>query len=149
MYNRVKQRFASARRDASTSATPIKAEIIRIKKTGETPYQDSPLWTYKETNGCDPRATSQGVTRLSSCDVMHRRHSDVCDVLRGCSDATASCICNPEQANMPRCYRSRCEAVCSVGPYSHGFATRPNALAHIDAHLEDFRPRPRGLPGTP
>ena len=34
-----------------------------------------------------------------SCDVMHRRHGDVCDVLRGCSDATTSCMRMTKQAN--------------------------------------------------
>ena len=60
VYNRVKQRFAVLRRTAGTSATPTKAEIIRIKKTGETPTEDRPLWTHRESKDCDSKAMSLG-----------------------------------------------------------------------------------------
>ena len=139
----------------------MKVEIIRIKENKGRHLtrpslmdlqrdQRLRLWSY----------VAGGVTRLSSCDVMHRRHSDVCDVPRGCSDATTSCITLHNQANTPRCF-SRCEAVCSVSPKFSGSQiggfpsarTRPMCAHAIDAHddhaLQEGSRSTGGLHGEP
>ena len=118
VYNRVTLRFEALRRAASTLATPTKAEIIRIKKNrGDTLPRQSLMDLQRDQRLRPWSYVAGGVTRLSSCDVMHRRHSDVCDVLRGCSDATTSCITLHKQAMCPAGARIRdSRQVSSVGP---------------------------------
>ena len=165
MYNRVTLRFKALRRATSTLATPTKAEIIRIKKNKGRHLTKTVPYGPTKRQRLRPRSyVAGGVTRLSSCNVMHRRHSDVCDVLRGCSDATTSCITYTRQANTPAAFAPRCEAVCSVSPKfswsPRDFRARARAdrmrsrtsmhTSRTSGHdLEDFRPRPQGLPGTP
>ena len=143
MYNRVTLRFKALRRAASTLATPTKAEIIRIKKNkgrhltktvpyGPTKRQRLRPWSY----------VAGGVTRLSSCDVMHRRHSDVCDVLRGCSDATTSCITLHKQANTPAAFAKMRGGVFSGSQHSR--ISDPAECARAHQH----RCTPGELPAT-
>ena len=75
-----------------------------------TPIRAPHEAAYPQTETCQSSWTGslpelpRCVARLSSCDVIHRRHSDVCDVLKGCSDATTSCITLHKQANTPAAF---------------------------------------------
>ena len=98
------------------------------------------LWSY----------VAGGVTRLSSCDVTHRRHSDVCDVLRGCSDATTSCITLHKQANTPAAFAkmrggvfsgSQSLRISELGPDRMRSRTSMHTSRTSGHDLEDFRER--------
>ena len=78
----------------------MKVEIIWIKENKGRHLTRPSLIDQQRDERLRPQGyVAGGVTRLSSCDVIDRRHSDVCDVLRGCSDATTSYMRKTKQAN--------------------------------------------------
>ena len=139
------------RRAAGTLATPTKAAIIRIKKNrGDTLPRPSLMDLQRDQRLRPWSYVAGGVTRLSGCDVMLRRHSDVCDVLRGCSDATTSCIYNPEQANTPAAFAkmqggvfsgSQSLRISELGPDRMRSRTSMHTSRTSGHDLEDFRER--------
>ena len=108
VHNRVTLRSEALRRAAGTLATPTKAAIIRIKKNrGDTLPRQSLMDLQRDQRLRPWSYVAGGVTRPSGYDVMHIRHSDVCDVLEGCSDATTSYMRMTKQANTPAAFAKR------------------------------------------